>query len=365
MNLALVEFKVRTSRSIRTSAKFAMINPRALKDERLKKSDLDLLSILSIMGGCAQYCYPSINYLCIALDLNPFTNKRNIRKRLALLEKCGYITRKRRYHLSTSGRQTTNGYFINFDKFTPPLNRLIERKKKNIKKRKKISLLHPLEGENLKTSSRSPGLPLVLDSPRRMPLGILFKKVFGWHKRLKMRNDTSPSAFWVQRSKYKEIRRPIRLPANNRRKNMPTPILDEIDHLLGVVMTSNRNELSPTAPGYIPPPHLNETVRKVLETFPNSKIETIQDKLENRPEYIKKPPTWPEICRETSKRNITFSSWTHGIVFRSIEEKTMILDANSQFFRDTIEVRYATDIKNACKLLGYEINVLEIKIKNQ
>ena len=337
----MLHFKIRTSTIIQKRALYAAVNYDAPYDPNLTKSDVDLLSFLSLMSGKKGYCWPSVNYLCIGLHLDPVRNRRNIRRRLSKLEALGYIRRDAQYHTQTSGRQTSNRIYVNYissvNEFTLPRNSYLPKKEKIYKKEKRV--IHQ----------------------RTYPQ---VTKVYGWKLgnsggtgfgSVRSKSLLRGLARYIHKqntSKWKyllaeNMNLPLSKPTGG--KAMKPTIDDDLDDLF--TLPAHRMPAPPQ-------------IREQLSTI------SVDKPVHSTPGYIVTADdvgkvSWKDICAHMNRLNDQFQHWQIRLYMSGLNGHTLELFAELPYFRDTCQHRFGEDLLRACKKLGYPVKFVKIKLRNE
>jgi hypothetical protein len=345
----MIKFKIRTSKIIKNRARYAAVNYDMPDDPDLTRSDKDLLVFLGLMSGKKGYCWPRIDYICVGLDLNPVTNHRHIRRRLAKLEAMGYITRDARYDNRTTGRQMSNRITINYvssvkscsqdngDKNAPPIN---------------INIYNlPLKEKIYKKEN----------SPRDAWTYPQVRLVYGWQKR----GPSRGSGFKVMRSNslVRGLARLIyqqntskwkNLLAENKNNQLAKPIGGRA---MTLTADNDLDDLFAMEKRQIPEPEKLSTilVDKPVDDTPKEALDAL---------HVGKV-SWTDICANMNRLNDQFQHWNMRLYMNGLRGQTLELFAETPFFRDTCQHRFGEDLLRTCKKLGYPVKFVNIKLRER
>lgn len=92
-------------------ANIVNIPAKAFYDKRLKKTDIAVLGSLNLRTNKSGYCFPS--YATISRDTG--CSRRSAIYAVKRLVECGYLVKRTRFYKEIIGRNTSNGYFINYN----------------------------------------------------------------------------------------------------------------------------------------------------------------------------------------------------------------------------------------------------------
>lgn len=293
------------------------------------------------MSGKKGYCWPSVSYICIGLDLDPIRNRRNIQKRLKKLEDLGYIRRDAQYHTHTSGRQTSNRIYVNpissVNGFTAPINSYLPKKEKIYKKEKRVSYsrtypqVTKVYGWKL-VSSGGTGFRSVRSKSlvRGLAMNIYQQNTSKW-KILLAENENS------------KLGKPI-----GGKAMIPTTD-DDLDDLFS----------RPTHRMPAPP-----QVREQLSTI------SVDKPVDRTPEPTAKAlhvgnVSWADICAHMNRLNDQFQHWSMRLYMNGVRGHTLELFAETAFFRDACQHRFGEDLLKTCKKLGYPVKFVNIKLRDK
>lgn len=344
-----IQRKMISAQKIWDGARYAAVNYDAPNDPDLTKTDLKLLTFLSLMSGKKGYCWPALDFICIGLDLDPFGNYRNVRRRLKKLEELGYIIKDARYQQKGCGRQTSNRYTINYissvsahpyseePKLTPPAI---------------INILNKPFKEKLKEKESFP--TAVWTYPE-------VKLVYGWRKR-----SGKGSGFEVMRSKslLKGLARDIHRKNTSKWKyllaeNNNNPLTKP--KLIGgkAMIPANEDGLEDifTIPTHkMPPPKLSTIlVDKPVDSPPS----------EATPAKHVGNVSWADICIQMNRMNDQFQHWSTRLYMNGVRGNTLELYAETPYFRDTCQQRFCEDLLRACKKLNYAVKFVNITLRDK
>jgi hypothetical protein len=344
-----LEHMIRAAKRIWSSARYAAVNYDAPNDPALTNTDKDLLTFLSLMSGKKGVCWPAIDFLCVGLSLNPSSNYRHVRRRLAKLEAMGYITRDARYQVCGSGRQMSNKITINYlssvqvhpqrenPKSAPPIN---------------INIYNLPFKEKLKEKESSP--TAVWTYPE-------VKLVYRWKKR-----SGKGSGFEVMRSKslQRGLARDIHRKNTSKWKyllaeNNNNPLIKPKPIVGKAMMPKNEDGLDDlfTIPTHkLPPPKLSTIlVDKPVDSSPS----------EATPAKHVGNVSWADICIQMNRMNDQFQHWSTRLYMNGVRGHTIELCAETPYFRDTCQLRFCEDLLRACKKLNYAVKFVNIELRKK